>query len=57
MSISNLFDDKAAVAGWAASTQVDVLLRYIENQQSDDVFEDFLDRQIEEESAEDVDGG
>ena len=49
MSISNVFIEAAAEAGWNRDSQLDVLLRYIENQQDDGTFEDFLRRQVDEE--------
>lgn len=46
----------AAEQGWSLPTQLNVLLRYIDNQQSDDVFRDFLLAQQEFENDESVDG-
>jgi hypothetical protein len=43
------FEAVATRQGWTPETQVIVLLRYIENQDSQDVFLDFLQGQIEEE--------
>jgi|GEM_PF-1814505 hypothetical protein len=37
------FEDIAATEGWTPTTQVDVLLGYVENQQSPDVFLDYLE--------------
>jgi hypothetical protein len=45
------FSDYAAQQGWTPATQVVVLLRYIESQDSYDAFFDFLDEQCEEEDA------
>lgn len=42
------FKDIAEAQGWALSTQVHVLLEYIENQQSDEAFLDFLDEKVED---------
>ena len=39
------FADIALEKGWSPGTQLQMLLRYIENQQSDDVFVDFLREQ------------
>ena len=49
------FQVVAARNGWSLGTQVDILLEYIENQQSPEAFEDFLRHQQEEESAQDTD--
>jgi len=37
-----ILDKFAAEQGWDEASQIDVLLRYIENQGSDDAFHDFL---------------
>lgn len=42
------FEAIAARKGWSVETQVTVLLDYIENQQSDDAFLDFLEEQGED---------
>lgn len=42
MPARDIFIDTAAEEGWSDATQIDVLLRYIENQQSFEAFEDFL---------------
>lgn len=42
MAARELFEDIAAEEGWTDATQVEVLLQYIENQQSHAAFEDFL---------------
>lgn len=46
MSESNLFEEIADQQGWTEATQVDVLLRYIENQGSFEAFQDFLSEQV-----------
>lgn len=38
----DIFIDTADEEGWSDATQIDVLLRYIENQQSPEAFQDFL---------------
>ena len=45
------FEEIAAAQGWTPATQVSVLLRYVENQQSEDCFIDFLEQQAAEEDA------
>lgn len=42
MSDRELFEITAAEEGWHERTQIDVLLQYIENQDSAAAFEDFL---------------
>lgn len=42
MSDRELFEIAAAQEGWHERTQIDVLLQYIENQDSSAAFEDFL---------------
>lgn len=37
------FEDIATAEGWTPTTQVDVLLEYVENQQSPDAFFDYLE--------------
>lgn len=49
--VDTTFYDYAERAGWTPSTQVCVLLRYIENQSDEAGFKDFLARQLEEEEA------
>lgn len=39
------FEDIAEEEGWTLATQVIVLLRYIENQDSNEAFMDFLEEQ------------
>ena len=41
----SIFDNIAAEEGWTPATQVDVLLGYIENQQTLDAFSDYLEDQ------------
>jgi len=45
------FEEIAKAQAWTPETQVSVLLRYIENQDSDDAFLDFLGEQVAEEDA------
>lgn len=47
----DIFTRIAAEQGWTAGTQVEVLLRYIANQSSPDVFGDFLAEASTEENA------
>lgn len=42
MLARELFEVVAANEGWTDATQVEILLQYIENQQSSAAFEDFL---------------
>ena len=44
------FKDIASQQGWTPETQVEVLLQCIENQQSDEAFQDFLSQQVVEEN-------
>ena len=48
MDNSGVYGDIAIEKGWSLATQVDVLLTYIGNQQSDAAFVDFLQRQPDE---------
>jgi hypothetical protein len=43
------FDEIANAQGWSDASRVAVLLRYIENQDSNEAFIDFLEREAEEE--------
>jgi hypothetical protein len=45
------FEDFAIEQGWTPETQVCVLLRYIENQDSDACFTDFLEEQADDENS------
>ena len=45
------FDAVSAEQGWTARTEVDVLMRYIENQNSPEAFRDFLAEQRETENG------
>lgn len=49
MSLS--FESIAEDRGWTLATQIDVLLGYIENQCSDDVFSDYLKGVVDEENS------
>jgi hypothetical protein len=42
------FFEVANKLGWNADTQVTILLQYIENQQSDEAFKNFLDECIQQ---------
>lgn len=42
------FKDVAEQEGWTLATQVQVLLEYIENQQSEEAFNDFISEKIGE---------
>lgn len=42
MSTGEIFYSVAAAEGWSADDQIDILLRYIENQAADDSFHDYL---------------
>ncbi len=44
MAQRELFEDIAAEEGWTDATQVEVLLQYIENQQSHAAFKDYVDQ-------------
>jgi len=41
------FENIADAEGWTLATQVAVLLEYIENQKSDDAFNDFISEKTE----------
>lgn len=49
MSASDILIEMAARAGWDEDSQIELLCRYIDNQQDDACFAEFLERQIEEE--------
>lgn len=53
MPASELIDEWARKQGWSTEDQLALVLQYIDNQQDDSAFEDFLSNQayIEEESA------
>lgn len=55
MSTESIFERIAEQRGWNLQSQVDVLLRYIDNQQSNTAFRDFLLEQAEDESTTDAD--
>lgn len=55
MSESYLFEEIAEQQGWTDATQVEVLLRYIENQASPEAFQDFLNEQVAAELSLDPD--
>lgn len=48
------FDEIAAAQGWNETTQLDVLRRYVDNQQDDPALTDFAARIAEEENADDA---
>ena len=51
MDAESIFSRLAHRQGWSEASQIDVLLRYIENQGSPDAFQDFLEGQAAEENA------
>jgi hypothetical protein len=51
MSADEIMQRHAKRAGWTDATQLDLALRYIANQGSDDAFEDFLGEQDDEDVA------
>jgi len=46
----SIFSEVSNAQGWSEATQIDVLLRYIANQQSDESFADFLGELAETEA-------
>ena len=48
--MNDLFEKIASEQGWTPETQVQVLLEYVGNQQSDEAFEDFLKEKQKEEN-------
>lgn len=51
MNTETIFSNSASEAGWDETKQIQVLLEYIENQQSDEAFSDFLAEAISWEKA------
>ena len=51
MNAETIFDRFAHEQGWDMDSQVTILLRYIDNQQSDEAFKDFLREQQDDENA------
>lgn len=49
MSGESIFEEYAQQAGWSAAVRAEILLRYIQDQQDEAGFEDFLRRQVVEE--------
>ena len=45
-----ILDKASDKCGWSNAQKVEVLLEYIENQQSPDAFQDFIDRKVAEET-------
>jgi hypothetical protein len=50
MPAESILDDKAEIMGWDTMSQLIICLEYIENQKSDEAFEDFLERRMQEEN-------
>lgn len=55
MPAGSVFEAAALMQGWTPLTQIEILLRYIDNQKSDDTFQAFIDELIDFEA--DVDAG
>jgi hypothetical protein len=49
--MERIFERFVESQGWNESSQVAILLRYIENQASPEAFEDFLQQQADEENG------
>lgn len=54
MSEISTFEEVAERQGWTGVTQVEVLLKYIENQKSPEAFEDFLILQQRQENMDET---
>lgn len=52
MHAEAILNEYADRAGWDESSMLFICLEYIDNQQSNDAFEDFVRRQCEEEESE-----
>jgi len=52
MSAESIIEEFADKQGWNDKTQLDLCLEYISNQQSDDVFRDFLQHTADVENGE-----
>lgn len=46
---TKLIEDAQAAAGWTDATTLSVVMEYIQNQQSQDAFKDFLSERLSEE--------
>jgi len=55
MSAESIIDRVAERTGWNDASKLALALDYIDNQQSDDAWEDFLERAADEEDPEDED--
>lgn len=49
MSASSIMDNAASKTGWNADSQLAIALAYIDNQDSEDAFEDFVAEAVQEE--------
>ena len=56
MSARDIFQHYVDEQGWDQDSQIELLLRYIDNQNSTDAFEDFLLQAQEDEYMEESDG-
>jgi hypothetical protein len=45
------FDEAVERTGWNEQSQIEILLEYIANQQSDDAFRDYLAQRVAEEEV------
>ena len=52
MPAEAILNELVETTGWNEATQLMLCLEYIENQQSDDAFEDFLEKRAEDENVE-----
>lgn len=52
MAAREILEEIAEDHGWTKRTMLDLCLEYIDNQQSDDAFQDFLETRAEDEDLE-----
>lgn len=56
MSARAILEEAAERTGWNESSMLDIALAYIDNQDANDAFEDFVQRRAEEEDLETEEG-
>ena len=53
MTVDGILEEAVASQGWNESTQLEIILEYVENQKDPAAFEDFLQQYIFEEDEDD----
>jgi hypothetical protein len=52
MAARDILEEHAASTGWNVDSMLEIVCAYVDNQQSNDAFEDFVRRRAEEELEE-----